>query len=115
MSAKKKSKDPEKTLAEIREALVMADDARLVKGLSDEDRVMLEETAQGLRSAERAVLAKMQKEVAADMKDGSGKIAEVAKTIRERVSKMNKSVKSLDKFESFLKNAVRIFRLVTPW
>lgn len=102
------NKNTSTSLEEIRKALNEADSLRLQKDLSEEAKLLLEESAYSLRKAERLAIANHQKEILSEMKAISTELETKAREIRARVTKMNKMPKGLDHIETFLKSVTRI-------
>ena len=103
------------TLKELYDSLREVDAMRLVKDLTETERNALELTAVALRDAERAAIAKIQKQFVSDIEAQTAKLTEQAKVIRARVTKMNKMPKTLDKIETVIKTAVKIVIAIAKW
>ena len=89
---------------------------RLVKEMTDAEREALELTAVALRDAERVLIARMQSQFIKDLEKETASLNEQARTIRARVTKMNKMPnKILDKIETVIKTALKIVIAVAKW
>ena len=104
-----------KTLEELRASLKEVDTMRFAKELSNAEREALELTAVALRDAERLGIAKMQKQFIKEMEVQIANLNAQAKAIRDRVTRMNKVSKVLDKVESVIKMAVKIVAAIAKW
>ena len=108
--------DPKtQTLKELRASIKEIDIKRRGKHLSAEEQEALELTAVALRDAERVAIAKIQKQLIKDMQEQTANLNTQAKTIRARVTKMNKVPKILDAIETTIKTAVKIVAAVAKW
>ena len=108
--------DPKtQTLKELRSSIRDIDIKRRGKHLSDEEHEVLEQTAIVLRDAERIAIAKIQKQLIKDMQDKTASLNDQAKTIRAKVTKMNRVPKVLDAIESAIKTAVKIVTAIAKW
>ena len=108
--------DPKtQTLKELRASIKEIDIKRRGKHLSAEEQEVLELTAVALRDAERVAIAKIQKQLIKDMQEQTANLNAQAKTIRARVTKMNKVPKILDAIETTIKTAVKIVAAVAKW
>ena len=103
------------TLQELRLLIKDIDTKRRKKHLSDAERETLELTAVALRDAERIAIAKIQKQLIKDMQEQVLKLNEQAKTIRAKVSKMNRVPKVLDNIETAIKTSVKIIAAIAKW
>ena len=103
------------TLKDLHASLKEIDAARLSPALSDRERAVLELTAIALRDAERVAIAKMQKQLFKDMEAQTASLNAQAKAIRARVTRMNKTSKTLDTIESIIKTAVKIIAAIAKW
>ena len=103
------------TLKELRTYIKDIDTKRHDKHLSDDEREALELTAIALRDAERVAIAKIQKQLIKDMQEQTASLNEQAKTIRAKVTKMNRVPKILDSIETAIKTAVKIVAAVAKW
>jgi len=103
------------TLKDLRASINEIDSMRLTKNISDAEREVLELTAVALRDAERLLIAKMQNEFIKDIEKQTASLNEQAKTIRARVTKMNKLPKVLDNIETVIKTAVKIVAVIAKW
>jgi len=109
-------KDETQTLKDLRTSIKEIDAMRRIKNMTDAEREALEMTAVALRDAERVLIAKMQNQFIKDMDAQTKSLNEQAKTIRARVTKMNKMPnKVLDKIETIIKTAVKIVAAVAKW
>ena len=104
------------TLNELRASIKEIDVMRRVKEMTDDEREALELTAVALRDAERVLIAKLQSQFIKDMEKETTSLNEQARTIRARVTKMNKmSNKTLDSIQKVIKIAVKIVAAVAKW
>ena len=103
------------TLKELRASIKDIDAKRRNKNLSDAEREVLELTAIALRDAERVAIAKIQKQFIKEMQERTASLNEQAKTIRAKVTKMNKMPKILNTIESVIKTAVKVIAAVAKW
>ena len=104
------------TLKDLRASIQEIDLMRRAHKITDAEREALELTAIALRDAERILIAKMQTQFIKDMEKQTTSLSAQAKTIRERVTKMNKMPnKILDNIESVIKTAVKIVAAVAKW
>ena len=103
------------TLKELRASIKDIDTKRRGKHLSDAEREALELTAVALRDAERVAIAKIQKQLLKDMQEQTANLNEQAKTIRAKVTKMNRMPKILDTIEKTIKTAVKIVAAIAKW
>ena len=108
--------DPKtQTLKELRASIKDIDTKRRGKRLSNDEHEALELTAVALRDAERVAIAKIQKQLIKDMQEQMASLNAQAKTIRARVTKMNRVPKILDSIETAIKTAVKIVAAVAKW
>ena len=108
--------DPKtQTLKELRSSIRDIDIKRQDKHLSDEEREALELTAIALRDAERVAIAKIQKQLIKDMQERTASLNAQAKTIRAKVTKMNRVPKVLDAIETAIKTALKIVAAIAKW
>ena len=104
-----------KTLKELRASLKEVDALRRSKELLENEREVLELTAVALRDAERLAISKMQKQFIKELEAQTAQLNEQAKTIRARVTRINKMPKVLDNIETVLKTAVKIVAAIAKW
>ena len=103
------------TLKELRTSIKDIDTKRRSKHLSDEELEALELTAVALRDAERVAIAKIQKQLLKDMQEQTTSLNAQAKTIRAKVTKLNRVPKVLDSIETAIKTAVKIIAAIAKW
>lgn len=102
----------DKNFKDIRQALSEIDAARCEPGLSDQERSLLEKSAVALRDAERFLIKKEQKELAASLGSMEKDLQALSKEIRTRVTKMNKVSKIADKVGKVLTKVVGILTAI---
>ena len=108
--------DPKtQTLKELRASIKEIDIARRGKYISDAEREALEMTAVALRDAERIAISKIQKQLIKDIQEQTASLNTQAKTIRAKVTKMNRVPKVLDSIETTIKTAVKIVAAIAKW
>jgi len=83
------------TLDQVSDAMDAVEAARAVKGLSDDDKDNLEQTAVSLRNMERSIIKLMQDELVEKLKSDSKDLADLTE-------KISKSSKKLDKLANIL-------------
>ena len=103
------------TLKELRASIKDIDSKRRGKHLSDAEREALELTAVALRDAERLAISKIQKQLIKDMQEQTASLNEQARTIRTKVTKMNRVPKVLNSIETAIKTAVKIVAAIAKW
>jgi len=103
------------TLKTLRLSLKEVDTMRRVKEITDAEREVLELSAVALRDAERLLIAKTQNQFIKDIEKETAALTAHARTIRARVTKMNKMPKVLDNIETVLKTVVKILIAVAKW
>ena len=104
------------TLNELRASIKEIDTMRRIKEMTDTEREALELTAVALRDAERILIAKMQSQFIKDMEKETASLNEQARTIRARVTQMNKMPnKTLNSIQKVIKIAVKIIVAVAKW
>ena len=103
------------TLKELQASIKVIDTERRGINLSDIEREALELTSIALRDAERVAIAKIQKLLIKDMQEQTASLNAQAKTIRAKVTKMNRTSKTLDAIESAIKTAVKIVAAIAKW
>ena len=103
------------TLKELQASIKNIDAERRVTNLSDTEREALELTAIALRDAERVAIAKIQKQLIKDMQEQTANLNAQAKAIRAKVTKMNKTPRTLDAIETAIKTAVKIVSAIAKW
>ncbi len=112
----KKSQSSEiPSLVDIRSAIAEIDKQRVSVSLSAEEREILELAAVAMRNSERLVIEKLQRTVIKDMETNTSSLNILAKKIRNKVSKMNKTPKNLDAIESIIKIVLKIVSAVLKW
>ncbi len=108
-----KAKNP--TLKEIQSAISAIDKTRLDPSLSAQEQKILELSAVALRDAERLAIAKINGEILKDLEATTQELKSLSRSIRTRVTRMNKLPKALDKIEKVIKEIVRILTAITKW
>ena len=103
------------TLKELQASIKNIDAERRGINLFDTEREALELTAIALRDAERVAIAKIQKQLIKDMQEQTASLNAQAKTIRAKVTKMNKTPRTLDAIETAIKTAVKIVSAIAKW
>ena len=104
------------TLSDLRALIKEIDVMRRVQNMTGDEREALELSAVALRDAERVLIAKMQSQFIKDMEKETASLNEQARTIRARVTKMNKMPnKTLDNIQKIIKIAVKIVIAVAKW
>ena len=108
--------DPKtQTLKELRASIKEIDIKRRGKHLSAEEQEALELTVIALKDAERIAIDKIQKQLIKDIQEQTASLNEQAKTIRAKVTKMNRAPKVLDSIETAIKTAVKIVTVIAKW
>jgi len=106
----------EQTLKELRASMKEIEEMRRIKDISEPEREALELTAVALRDAERILIAKMQNQLMKDLQTQTTSLNEQARTIRARVTKMNKMPnKVLSNIQTVIKIAVKIVVAIAKW
>jgi len=108
-------KPQSQTLQELRASLLEIDTIRLSKEISETERETLELTAIALRDAERLAISKTQNSIIKALEAETAALNAKARDIRARVTRMNKTAKTLDKIESVIKTAVKIMAAIAKW
>jgi len=103
------------TLKELRASIKDIDVKRQDKNLSETEQEALELTAIALRDAERVAIDKIQKQFIKEMQERTASLNEQARTIRAKVTKMNKTPKVLNSIETAIKTAVKIVAAIAKW
>ena len=103
------------SLKELRDSLSEIDALRLMPDITPHEQKVLEITAVALRDAERLAIAKLQKQLFKDLEEQTASLNALARTIRARVTRMNKLPKVLDNIESVIKTAVKIVAAIAKW
>ena len=103
------------SLKELRASLAEVDALRLMPNLTSPERKALELTAVALRDAERLAIAKLQKQLFKDLEEQTVALNAQARSIRARVTRMNKLPKVLDNIESVIQTAVKIVAAIAKW
>ena len=108
-------KDTLATLEKVRLALMEVDDKRSAKDLDEDEREDLELSAVALRDAERILISATQKAVIKDFERISGELKKLSSQIRDRVRRLNRTAKILDKAEDILRDVLRITSALGRW
>lgn len=93
---------PSRELLEIRKALELADEKRLVPGLTVLQKKELEQASIILRNRERELISQIGKEITESIKNSSAQLEILAKKIRARTQKMSKTTQSLNQVKKAL-------------
>lgn len=96
------------SLKEIQAAISEVDHKRMEEGLSKDEVKLLEISSVALRDAERLLIAKLQKEIIADLEQKVLSVQKLSRSIRAKVTRMNNAAKSLDKVDNVIKGVVKI-------
>lgn len=117
MNTNKNSKNIQElpSLEEVRKSLKKVEKERTASGLSSEQRTALEEASITLRTVERTLIEKAQKEIISDLEQETFRINLQAKEIRALVKKLNKFPKTLDITESVIKECVKVLQVIAKW
>lgn len=108
-------KDTLATLEKVRKALLEVDHKRSAKDLDEDEREDLELSAVALRDAERLLISATQKSVVKDFESISDELKKMSVKIRDRVRRLNRTAKILDKAETILKDVLRIISALGQW
>ena len=103
------------TLKDLQASIKAIDVKRSGDDITDDEREVLELTAIALRDAERVAIATIQKQVIKNMEEKTAALNALAKVIRAKVTKTNKTPKVLDSIESVIKTAVKIVAAIAKW
>ncbi|MDR2233255.1 MAG: hypothetical protein LBE56_09050 [Tannerella sp.] len=103
------------TLKEVQASIHAIDGQRKMADLTDAEREALELTAVALRDAERVALAAIQKQVIKDLEEKTAALKEQAKTIRAKVTQINKMPNVIESITSVIKLAVKIVAAIAKW
>ncbi len=115
MSPQKTETEEYPALEDIRRSLAEVDKKREDETLSKEECEILELSAVALRDSERLKIVRLQKSAITDMEASVSSINSLAKEIRAKVTRMNKTPKSIDKLESTIKVVVKIVGALAKW
>lgn len=105
----------EATLKQIQKSIREADILRISNDISDEEREALELSVVALCDAERLVIANMGKQLYEEMANSLTEINNLSKEIRQRVTKMEKTAKSLSSIRNFLSIVVDLLTAIGKW
>jgi hypothetical protein len=95
-----------KELNLLRKALEEADRVRFAKGLDEASKVELEKASVVLRIRERELINEIGVEIAAQIKESSESLEELARSIRQRSARLSKTAKSTDSVTKALERVV---------
>lgn len=101
-----------KELNLLRRALEKAEEARFEKGLDDAQREELEKASVILRVKERELINKIGVEIAAQIKESSDSLEELAKAIRQRSAGLSKTAKKTDAVTKALEKVIEAVVLI---
>lgn len=101
-----------KELNLLRKALEKAEEARFAKGLDDAQREELEKASVILRVKERELINKIGVEIAAQIKESSDSLEELAKAIRQRSAGLSKTAKKTDAVTKALEKVIEAVVLI---
>lgn len=104
--------DRDRTLKELRDAIAEADKLRTDKDTPMVERVEMERMVVELRKLERKLISDMQDEINDDLKAATDELRKRAAIIRERVSRMNVTAKTLRHFKNFFGYIEDILKLL---
>ncbi len=100
------------TLKEIRNLLKEVEEKRTDPAISNEERILLEESALSLKAAERSAILDIEQQIIRNFENSSNETLLQSKNIRELVTKLNRLPKVLNTTESVIKECVRILTLI---
>ncbi len=103
------------TLEDIRDAIRDIDELRTDSEISDEDRKELELAAVALRDTERLLVGSKQKQVVKELEALSSDLKEYTSSVRDRLQKLNRTARTLDKIEGVLSHILRISEAIEKW
>ncbi len=101
-----------KELNLLRRALEKAEEARFEKGLDDAQREELEKASVILRVKERELINKIGVEIAAQIKESSDSLEELAKAIRQRSAGLSNTAKKTDAVTKALEKVIEAVVLI---
>lgn len=101
-----------KELNLLRKALEKAEEARFAKGLDDAQREELEKASVILRVKERELINKIGVEIAAQIKESSDSLEELAKAIRQRSAGLSNTAKKTDAVTKALEKVIEAVVLI---
>lgn len=113
--AKKKIEVTTETLSEIRKSIQQIDARRADKTITEEQRMLLEESAVLLRDSERYAIQTLTKTIGSELQLQLEPICERSKEIRERITKMSKVPKAIDAIEQIVAVVVPLLRQISDW
>jgi hypothetical protein len=100
------------TLKEIRDLLQEVEEKRTDPAISNEERILLEESALSLKAAERAAILDIEQQIIDSFENQCNDTLLQSKNIRELVTKLNRLPKVLNTTESVIKECVRVLTLI---
>lgn len=100
------------TLKEIRDLLQEVEEKRTDPAISNEERILLEESALSLKAAERAAILDIEQQIIDNFENQCNDTLLQSKNIRELVTKLNRLPKVLNTTESVIKECVRVLTLI---
>ena len=100
------------TLKEIRNLLKEVEEKRTDPAISNEERILLEESALSLKAAERAAILDIEQQIIDNFENQCNDTLLQSKNIRELVTKLNRLPKVLNTTESVIKECVRVLTLI---
>ena len=100
------------TLKEIRDLLQEVEEKRTDPAISNEERILLEESALSLKAAERAAILDIEQQIIDNFENQCNETLLQSKNIRELVTKLNRLPKVLNTTESVIKECVRVLTLI---
>ena len=100
------------TLKEIRNLLKEVEEKRTDPAISNEERILLEESALSLKAAERAAILDIEQQIIRNFENQCNDTLLQSKNIRELVTKLNRLPKVLNTTESVIKECVRVLTLI---
>lgn len=103
------------TLSEIRKSIQKIDAQRADRSLTDEQRILLEETAIVLRDSERYAIQVLTKRIGTQLEEQLEPIRERSKEIRECITGMSKVPKAIDAIEQIVAVVVPLLRQISDW
>lgn len=83
--------------------------------LTPEERILLEETAAGLREAERVLLLELGETFSDRLREAVVPLQQTAARIREASGRLNQKARALNDVETLVKSAVRLISAVAAW
>ena len=99
-------------LEELRRALEEVEKLRFAKGVTIEEYARLESASVNLRDKEREIISKLGAEIASQIMASSLSLSELSKRIKDRIAKLSKLPKSLDKISAVILEIIDIARRI---